>query len=572
MKNSFQATLDKIKRDAESGKQKKTETSKNTGSSDVVLYVHQDQLNLKVFPNEIIRKKPRLVLIESTADASYLPFHKKKLVLEWSARRHFAIEAVKEGFPVVYLQTDTSSDKALKVVLKKNSNANIICMQPAEFTPRRRFEALKSEFDSRFEIIPNTFFMADPSKWAEKVRSGYRMEFFYREMRKHTGYLMDNGKPAGGGWNYDDKNRQSLPSEIEVSDFTGFKPDEVTREVQNVIDELFPEHFGSTDGFRYAVTRKEALEVLEHFIDSKLTYFGPYQDAMAAGDPFLFHSLLSPCLNLGLLTAREVCDAVLNAYEKAAQSNKDGNKSQNRSGKKHSAKDNVIPLNSVEGFIRQILGWREYIRIYYEAMMPEVRESNFFSYKQTLPDLYWSADTEMKCMQEAVESVRKHGYAHHIQRLMVLSNFSNLTASDPRKLLDWFWFAFVDAHEWVVLPNVLGMSTFADGGVLASKPYIAGGNYIRKMSDYCSGCRYRVQDRTGEDACPFNYLYWSFVDREREHLKKNPRIGFMLKTWNKKSEDEKEEIRKMSDKFIDNLKRYKQMDTAEKRKTDFLES
>ncbi len=546
---NFQETLDKHSKNG------------NTKKSGTYLYVHQDQLNLQAFPERLTREKPELVLIESITDASSLPFHKKKLILEWSARRHFALEAVESGFPVTYLQTDKTAAEALRGYLESNRNAVITCMQPAEYTPRKQLEALNAEAGYRFEIIPNHFFIADPSRWSGKVQSGYRMEYFYREMRRQTGYLMKGGKPVGGKWNFDDENRQPFPDRIETPSLTAFTPDEVTRDVIMEIEDRFPKHFGLSDGFAYAVTREQALEVLDDFIANRLSGFGPYQDAMAAGEPFLFHSLLSPYLNLGILTAREVCEAALEAYEAADESVKDKKASNNDA----LSTKNKLPLNSVEGFVRQILGWREYIRIYYEAMMPEVRKSNFFLYDSPLPELYWSADTNMKCLRESVQSVREHGYAHHIQRLMVLSNFSNLTESDPYALFKWFWLGFVDAHEWVVLPNVLGMSTFADGGVLASKPYIAGGNYIRKMSDYCSGCRFRVQDRTGKDACPFNYLYWSFIDREQKHLNKNPRIGFMLKTWNKKSEKEKEEVRMMSGTFVESLKRYDQKNHASKK-------
>ncbi|MFO8029323.1 MAG: cryptochrome/photolyase family protein [Cyclonatronaceae bacterium] len=548
-----------------------------------VLYVYEDQLQLDVFPGEFIHKKPVLLLVESVADARQLPFHKKKLVFEWSARRHFAIDAAKSGYRVCYARTEQPSVDYIEKLLNHHGNITLQVMEPAEWTPREGVLKLGTKYDERVHILPNQFFMADPEPWKEKVRSGYRMEFFYRAMRRQTGYLMDDGSPEGGEWNYDDQNREPLPDDLDVPESTGFKPDKLTREVIDEIEDRFPNHFGHTDGFTFAVTRNQALEVLDDFIDRRLVRFGPYQDAMTSGEPFLFHSLLSPYMNLGLITAREVCEAVLQAWHVTGTSSGSNKKAGTFSGRNKKAgtfsgrnkndgsspagnknggmssggkNRNGLTINSVEGFIRQIIGWREYIRIYYEAMMPQVREANYFKYDRPLPELFWTADTDMRCMSESVQSVRDHGYAHHIQRLMVLSNFSNLTASDPHELFEWFWFGFVDAHEWVVLPNALGMSTFADGGVLASKPYIAGGNYIRKMSDYCNGCRYKVKDRTGEDACPFNYLYWAFVDREQEQLQKNPRIGFMLKTWNRKSDMEKKEIREQAESFISNLKRY----------------
>ena len=522
-----------------------------------VLYVHPDQLNLDVFPEDLLEMKPWLLFVESKADSSILPFHKKKLVLERSAQRHFARDAAGSGCRVLEIRTGMPSADIFEALLD-DKRVILHVMEPVSHQPRNDLEKLSGRFKKRVQLIPNGFFLAAPEPWKEKIRSGYRMEFFYREMRRQTGYLMKDGKPEGGEWNYDDSNRKSLPKGEKIPDSPGYPPDKITKEVIEDVERDFPNHFGETDGFCYAVTRDQTLEVLDGFIANRLARFGPYQDAMATGEPFLFHSLLSPYMNLGLLTAREVCEAVLEAYD-GDSANSSTRKSSRSSGDSDSGGKKGggdIPLSSVEGFIRQIIGWREYMWVYYEAMMPDVRSSNHFSYRKPLPELFWSGETEMRCMRESVGSVLKHGYAHHIQRLMVLSNFSNLTATDPFELFEWFWYGFVDAHEWVVLPNVLGMSTFADGGVLASKPYIAGGNYIRKMSNYCSDCRYRVQDRTGKDACPFNYLYWAFVDREQDDLKKNPRIGFMLKTWNKKSEDEKEEIRKLSSEFIDNLKRY----------------
>lgn len=521
-----------------------------------ILYIYPDQLNLSVFPDALLDQKPCLLFVESASDSSVLPFHKKKLVLECSAQRHFAREAARSGFRVLEIRTALGSAEILHSLLGESSVV-LHAMQPVSYQPREDLERLVGVYKKRLEVIPNRFFLAEPGPWKDKIRSGYRMEFFYRKMRRQTGYLMTDNKPEGGEWNYDANNRKALPEGEKIPDSPGYPPDEITKEVIAHVDREFSDHFGETDGFGYAVTRAQALEVLSDFIVNRLARFGPFQDAMTTGEPFLFHSLLSPYMNLGLLTAREVCEAVLEAYgeEQATTSTliSPNTGYGPGDGRKHGG---GLSLASVEGFIRQIIGWREYMRVYYEAMMPEVRSANHFSYRKALPELFWSGATEMRCMRESVESVQKHGYAHHIQRLMVLSNFSNLTATDPFELFEWFWYGFVDAHEWVVLPNVLGMSTFADGGVLASKPYIAGGNYIRKMSNYCGECRYRVQDRTGEDACPFNYLYWAFVDREQEHLKKNPRIGFMLKTWNRKSDEEKREIRAMSTRFIDALKRY----------------
>ncbi|MFV1883174.1 MAG: cryptochrome/photolyase family protein, partial [Balneola sp.] len=375
---------------------------------------------------------------------------------------------------------------------------------------------------------------ADADEYKDNISSGYRMEYFYRDMRRMTGYLMDGSKPEGGEWNYDEENRKKLPKDIEIPEWASTEVDEVTQEVIDLVEDSFPNHFGKSDGFDYAVTRRQALYRLNDFIERGLDQFGPYEDAMATGEHVVFHSHLSMYLNNGLLLPKEVCDKAQEAYD---------------SGKAR--------LNSVEGFIRQIIGWREFVRVYYEAMMPEVREANHFGFDNTLPEMYWTGETKMQCMSECLKPVIESGYSHHIPRLMVLSNFSNLTETDPRELNKWFWFAYVDAYEWVVLPNVLGMSTFADGGVLASKPYAAGGNYINKMSDYCKNCLYKISKKTGEDACPFNYLYWNFVDEQRETFMENGRANFMVNMFDKKSKEDKEAIKESSRKFIDDLKRSK---------------
>jgi deoxyribodipyrimidine photolyase-related protein len=344
---------------------------------------------------------------------------------------------------------------------------------------------------------------------------------------------MDGDKPEGGDWNYDKQNRETIPKGLDIPEIPQFEPDEVTKEVVEMVQDYFPDHFGEVESFGYAVTRPQALELLDDFIENRLDEFGPYEDALKTGNSKLFHSQLSLYMNNGLLHPKEVCDRAVEAYE-----------------------NGDARLNSVEGFVRQIIGWREFIKIYYEAMMPEVREANHFGFKEKLPEMYWTGKTEMKCMEESLKPVIGEAYSHHIQRLMILSNFSNLTETDPRELNKWFWFAYADAYEWVELPNVLGMSTFADGGVLASKPYVSSGNYINKMSDYCRNCKYSVTKKTGEKACPFNYLYWNFVDKQRETFNDSGRVNFMVNMFdNKKSDEEKEKIRSSTEEFLSNLNR-----------------
>ena len=284
-----------------------------------------------------------------------------------------------------------------------------------------------------------------------------------------------------------------------------------------MVDDRFSNNFGKSANFNLGISRSHGLNALKLFLEKGLKNFGPYEDAMTTRGSVLFHSQLSIYMNVGLISPKEVCDAAIE-YSEITKS---------------------IPLSSLEGFIRQIIGWREFIRIYYEVMMPAVREANYFGFDKDLPAVYWTANTKMKCLSECVRPVIEQGYVHHIPRLMILSNFSNLTNTDPRALNEWFWLGFIDAYEWVVLPNVLGMSTFADGGILASKPYVAGGNYVNKMSDYCNNCAYTVKEKTGDNACPLNYLYWNFIDEQRETFRKNGRANFMVNTFDKKSSEEK---------------------------------
>ena len=496
------------------------------------IFILHDQLNLTVFPEELLKEEPLLIFMESREKGLEIPHHKKKAVYILSSMRHFALECHKQGFDVLYHSTSEHFDDGLIDILHEY-DGKLSFMTPSEWDSRLRLREVKKRFKDRIEEIPNQFFIAEHELWIKKVEPGYRMEYFYREMRRKTGYLMDGEKPEGGEWNYDDQNRESLPKDLEIPEISAFEPDPVTLEVMEMVEEYFPDSFGSSENFRYAVKRKDALQLLDEFTHERLDLFGPYEDALKTGDSKLYHSQLSLYLNNGLLLPRELCDSAISVYES-------GN----------------ARLNSVEGFIRQILGWREYIRIYYEAMMPEVREANHFGFKEKLPELYWTGETEMKCMEESIRPVIEEGYSHHIQRLMILSNFSNLTETDPRELNRWFWLAYMDAYEWVVLPNVLGMSTFADGGLMASKPYVSSGNYINKMSDYCKSCTYSVTKKTGENACPFNYLYWNFVDKQRETFNDSGRVNFMVNMFdNKKSSEEKEEIKKSTENFLNRLKR-----------------
>ena len=344
------------------------------------------------------------------------------------------------------------------------------------------------------------------SNWASGKKQ-LRMEFFYREMRRKHGVLMNaDGTPVGGAWNFDADNRKALPRHTKAPAAAGFVADAMTREVLRLVGERFSAHYGSLAGFDYPVTHAEAEQLWQHFLDFALPAFGDYQDAMASGEPYLFHARISAALNIGLLDVHRLCADVEAAYW---------------SGQ--------VPLNAAEGFIRQLLGWREYVRGIYWLQMPDYATRNAFGNTRPLPEFYWTGKTRMKCMSQAIGQTLEHAYAHHIQRLMVTGNFALLAGIQPSQVCDWYLAVYMDAFDWVELPNTLGMVMHADGGYLGSKPYCASGQYIKRMSNHCQGCSYRVSESTGESACPFNSLYWHFLMRHREPLERNPRIGMVYR-------------------------------------------
>jgi deoxyribodipyrimidine photolyase-related protein len=356
------------------------------------------------------------------------------------------------------------------------------------------------------------------------------MEHFYREMRREHGLLMEDGQPAGGEWNYDKANRKSLPARLVPPARLRFAPDPTTQEVMALVAERYPDHVGRLDEFGWPVTRADAMRALDDFIAHGLPDFGDYQDAIKVGAPFLFHALLAPALNIGLLCPREVCEVAEAAW---------------RSG--------AAPLNAVEGFVRQILGWREYVRGVYWTLMPDYAERNALQATRKLPSFYWTGDTEMRCLREAIGSTIRHAYAHHIQRLMVTGNFALLAGIAPREIERWYLAVYADAFEWVEMPNTLGMAVFADGGQMASKPYAASGAYIDRMSDACAGCHYDVKQKSGPRACPFNYLYWGFLIRQKDRLSGNPRMAMPYRTLAGWPPERQAAVLAEADTFLDRL-------------------
>ncbi|MEC9479545.1 MAG: cryptochrome/photolyase family protein, partial [Pseudomonadota bacterium] len=330
--------------------------------------------------------------------------------------------------------------------------------------------------------------------------------------------------------NYDAQNRESMPETHKVPKHSTFEIDDITADVIGLVKEEFDDHFGDIDNFHFAVTRKGALSVLNTFIEERLPNFGQYQDAMVEGKPWLYHSHIAFYLNCGLLTPSEAIHAAEQAYH-AGQ----------------------VPLNSAEGFIRQILGWREYVRGFYWHFMPNLKTDNYFNNSRSLPSFFWNAETNMNCMRQCIKETQQNAYAHHIQRLMVIGNFSLLTELNPEEVQAWYLLVYADAYEWVELPNVAGMILYSDGANLASKPYVASGSYINKMSNYCKNCGYQVSKKTGPKACPFNYLYWHFIDKHKEKLSNNHRMAMIYKTYGRMKEENIETMKQDAAIFLSKL-------------------
>ncbi len=478
-----------------------------------------------------------VLMVEVADETTYVPHHKQKIAFILSAMRHFAEELRQEGIAVDYVRLDDPENSGsfggeVKRALARHAVDRIVVTEPGEWRVRAMMEAWAGETGLPVEIREDDRFVCSRgrfSRWAEG-RKGFRMEFFYREMRRETGLLMEEDKPVGGQWNYDAENRKALPKEARPPRRLRFSPDAVTREVMDLVGARFADHFGDLEPFGWAVTRADALKALDHFITEALPQFGDVQDAMKRGEPFLYHGLLSPYLNVGLLTAREVCLAAETAYRRGQ-----------------------APLNAAEGFIRQILGWREYVRGIYWHRMPDYAETNALGADRPLPWFYWSGETDLACIAEVVGETRRNAYAHHIQRLMVTGNFALLAGIRPSEVEAWYLAVYADAFDWVELPNVHGMVMFADGGLLASKPYAASGAYIDRMSDYCAGCAYDPKIKVGEGACPFNLLYWNFIDANAQTLKGNPRMAMPYRTWEGMDGGRKAQILKEARAFLAGL-------------------
>ena len=458
-----------------------------------------------------------VVMAEVAAEATYVKHHPKKIAFIFAAMRKFARALEADGWSVRYTQLDDAQNAGsiigeLLRRMEETGAKEVLATSPGEW---RLIEALE-DAPLKIHMLEDDRFIANLQEfeaWAEG-RKALRMEYFYRDMRRKTGLLMDGDKPVGEQWNFDHDNRKAAPKDVSYSGPLPFEPDAITRDVLALVAANFSDHFGTLDGFNFATTRDDALKALDHFITHALPRFGDFQDAMLTENKFLYHAVISPYLNAGLLGPLEICQAAEASYN-----------------------DGHAPINAVEGFIRQIIGWREYVRGIYFLEGPNYTSRNALDHTRALPALYWGGETKMHCLSKAIAQTREEAYAHHIQRLMVTGNFALLAGIDPEQVHQWYLEVYADAFEWVEAPNTIGMSQFADGGIIASKPYVSSGAYINRMSNYCKSCAYSVKEKTGENACPFNLLYWDFLIRHEDRFANNARMGNMYRTWNRMHED-----------------------------------
>jgi deoxyribodipyrimidine photolyase-related protein len=472
-----------------------------------------------------------VLMAEVMQECTYVPHHLKKIVLVLSAMRHFARALAARGIRVRYVSLDDPDNThsltgEVHRALAALKPRHVVTTEPGEYRLVQDMRAWAAGIDIR----PDTRFICsiqDFRHWAAS-RTGLRMEFFYRDMRRRTGLLMtDDAEPEGDRWNFDADNRKRLPASVPVPEPPGYPPDTITQQVIDLIRRRFTNGFGSIDTFTFPVTAKDAEAALADFITHRLPGFGDWQDAMRRDQPTLFHAVISPALNIGLLDPLAVCRAVEAAW---------------RAG--------TVALNAAEGFIRQIIGWREYVRGIYWLHMPEYATLNALDATRDLPEFYWNGETRMTCISQVVRQTRRDAYAHHIQRLMITGNFALLAGLHPDAVDEWYLSVYADAYQWVEMPNTRGMALFADGGILGSKPYAASGAYINRMSDYCQACTYDVKQATGPNACPFNALYWDFIARHAQRFATNPRMAMPLRTWQRMDPGRRAAIRDSAADFL----------------------
>ena len=488
-----------------------------------------DQLNLDASAlADFDPHQDAIWMAEVMEESTHVPSSKQRSTLFLSAMRHFAQSLLDNNWSLIYARLNDANNTGtlageLAKAIEVHKPQQLVMTAPGEWRVLQSLRGVAKQHDLPLEVRDDTHFFSTVREFAEhaKGRKQLRQEFFYRELRQKTGILMDGKKPEGGQWNFDEDNRGSFgkqgPGKLPAP--LRFEPDEITLEVMALVKDSLPQNPGELNSFGWPVTRAQALLALDSFIQHRLPSFGLYQDAMWEGEVWLYHSHISSALNLKLLNPREVVEAAEKAYQQG-----------------------LVPLPAAEGFIRQVLGWREYVRGIYWTHMPEYLARNEMQATAKLPAFYWTGKTDMACLRDAIHQTLEHGYAHHIQRLMVTGLYALLLGVAPKDVHEWYLSVYVDAVEWVELPNTLGMSQFADGGVMASKPYVASGKYIDRMSNHCKGCKFNPALATGDTACPFSTLHWDYLNRHVDTLAKNPRMLMQLKNLNRLTKEAREEI------------------------------
>lgn len=468
-------------------------------------------------------------MAEVAGESKHVFSHKARIAFFLAAMRHFAAELRDKKVRLEYRELDAPDNKGqlkleLAEALRRLKPQKVVVVEPGELRVQEMVKRTVGAANLPLDMRPDRHFLCsreDFAAWAQKHKQ-LRLEFFYRDLRKKLGVLMEKGQPVGGQWNFDAENRKSFGRNGPglLPEALSFKPDAITREVLELVERTFPDHPGSLQHFAFPVTAAQAREALRDFVEHRLARFGDFQDAMWTDQPFLFHSRISGAMNVKLIDPRAVLMAVEDAYQRG-----------------------LAPLAAVEGFVRQIIGWREYVRGVYWTYMPKYVRGNALNAHEDLPDFFWTGDTDMECLRQSIGQTLAYGYAHHIQRLMVTGLFSMLFGVKPVEIHKWYLAIYWDAVEWVELPNVIGLSQFADGGLMGSKPYAASGRYISRMSNYCQHCRYKPDKAVGDDACPFTTLYWDFVMKHKELLSQNMRTRFQVRNMERFSEEHKNEIR-----------------------------
>jgi deoxyribodipyrimidine photolyase-related protein len=463
------------------------------------------------------RSRDIVLMAEVTDETAYVPHHKKKIIFVLSAMRAFAAELRAAGWRVDYVKLDDPGNTGslageLRRAVARHKSQQVVTMEASEHRVLAMQRTWQADLGRPTAILSDPRLLCSKEEFAAwaNARKSIRMEYFYRGMRRKTDLLMDGEEPAGGQWNFDADNRKGPPGALMMPTPFRVEPGLETLAVIAMVKKRFAKNFGDAEPFWFPVTRQDAEAAAKKFMREGLPQFGDYQDAMVSGQKFLFHSILSPLINVGLLDPLTLCRMAEAEW---------------RAGR--------APLNAVEGFIRQIIGWREYVRGIYWWQGPSYLRSNALNATRALPSMYWTGQSQMACIAAAIGQTKSDAYTHHIQRLMVTGNFALLAGIDPHELHEWYLAVYADAFEWVEAPNTIGMSQFADGGLLASKPYAASGAYIDRMSDYCSGCRYKVAEKSGPQSCPLNPLYWDFLIRHRARFQGNPRMAQMYRVYDK---------------------------------------